>query len=163
MLRTEGTALDVGCGSNDRFMSLLQSQGFEVEGLDISSEMLRLARSAAPYTIFHHADICDWILPKTYEFISAWDSIWHVPLGQHRSVLIKLCNGLTSGGVFIFTAGGLESPGEHQDAPMGVPMYHATLGVPHIISSLIEGGCILRHFEYGQCPQPHVYFVAQRG
>lgn len=157
-----GAALDVGCGSNGRFLSLLGSQGFEVEGLDISSEMLRLARASAPHITFHHADICDWVIPRPYAFISAWDSIWHVPLTRQRSVLLKLCAGLTVGGVIIFTAGGLETPDERQDNHMGVPMYHATLGVPQIISLLIEGGCVLRHFEYDQHPQPHVYFVAQR-
>ena len=162
MSRMGGAALDVGCGSNGRFLSLLHSQGFEVEGLDISSEMLRLARAAAPHVTFHHADICDWVFPRPYDFISAWDSIWHVPLPQQRSVLLKLCAGLRPGGVVIFTAGGLEAPDEHQNAYMGVPMYHATLGIPQIISLLAEGGCILRHFEYDQYPQPHVYFVAQR-
>jgi SAM-dependent methyltransferase len=132
MSRMGGAALDVGCGSNGRFLSLLHSQGFEVEGLDISSEMLRLARAAAPHVTFHHADICDWVIRRPYDFISAWDSIWHVPLSQQRY------------------------------AYMGVPMYHATLGIPQIINLLAEGGCILRHFEYDQYPQPHVYFVAQR-
>ena len=157
-----GVALDVGCGSNDRFQDLLRSRGFEYEGVDISIEMLRLARAGAPQLTFHHADICEWTLPRPYEFISAWDSIWHVPLAHQSSVLLKLCGGLSPGGVLIFTAGGLKSPDEHQNAHMGVPMYHATLGVPRILSLLHEGGCILRHFEYDQYPQPHVYFIAQR-
>ena len=159
---TGGAALDIGCGSSDRLLSVVRTRGLQVEGLDISAEMLRLAREANPQVTFHEADICDWAFPRLYDFISAWDSIWHVPLSQQRAVLLKLCAGLTPGGVIIFTAGGLEVPDEHQNAHMGVPMYHATLGVPTIFSSLREGGCVLRHFEYDQHPQPHVYFVAQR-
>jgi 2-polyprenyl-3-methyl-5-hydroxy-6-metoxy-1,4-benzoquinol methylase len=158
----KGAALDVGCGSNDRFLRLLRSHGFLVEGLDLSSEMLSLARAANPQHIFYHADICDWTAPKTYDFISAWDSIWHVPLHQQSSVLLKLCASLTPGGVFIFSAGGLETPDEHENEFMGVPMYHATLGVPRILSLLHEGACALRHFEYDQQSQSHVYFIAQR-
>jgi 2-polyprenyl-3-methyl-5-hydroxy-6-metoxy-1,4-benzoquinol methylase len=160
--RTGGTALDVGCGSNGRFPSLLCSQGFEVEGVDLSSEMLRLAHTESPNTCFHHADICDWVVPKPYQFISAWDSIWHVPLTKQRTVLLKLFAALSPGGVIIFTAGGLDEADEHQNDHMGVPMYHATLGVPQLIGLLNEGGCILRHFEYDQHPQSHVYFIAQR-
>lgn len=157
-----GTALDVGCGCSGRFFDLLRSQGFAAEGLDFSAEMLRLAREADSGVTLYHADICDWTAPKPYDFISAWDSIWHVPLPKQRAVLLKLCAALHPGGVIIFTAGGVETPGELQDAHMGVPMYHASLGVPNIVSVLAEGGCALRHFEYDQYPQPHVYFIAQR-
>jgi SAM-dependent methyltransferase len=157
-----GTALDVGCGSSGRLFNLLRSKGFAAEGLDLSAEMLRLVREADPSLVLHHADICDWTAPRPYDFISAWDSIWHVPLMKQRSVLLKLCAALTTGGVIIFTAGGVESPGELQDEHMGVPMYHASLGVPTILNVLAEGECALRHFEYDQYPQAHVYFIAQR-
>lgn len=157
-----GAALDVGCGSSGRFFDLLCSQGFAVEGLDLSPEMLRLARKAHPQVTLYQADICDWTVPKPYDFISAWDSIWHVPLQQQHTVLLKLCAALAPGGVIIFTAGGVETPSEIQDEHMGVPMYHASLGVPRICGLLAEGGCALRHFEYDQHPQSHVYFIAQR-
>ena len=155
-------ALDVGCGSSVRILSLLRSNGFAVEGLDLSSEMLKLASKGKPDFTFHQADICDWSPPRSYSFISAWDSIWHVPLLRQPSVLLKLCAALAPEGVIIFTAGGLESPEEHENEHMGVPMYHATLGVPRLCSLLAEGACARRHFEYDQQPQPHVYFIAQR-
>jgi SAM-dependent methyltransferase len=157
-----GPALDVGCGSSGRFFDVLQDRGFTVEGLDISLEMLRLARETHPQITFHHANICDWLAPRTYDLISAWDSIWHVPLAQQPSVLLKLCSALAPGGVIIFSAGGVETSDERRDAHMGVPMYTATLGVPQLCSLLTEGGCRLRHFEYDQHPQAHVYFIAQR-
>ncbi|MDO9096167.1 MAG: class I SAM-dependent methyltransferase [Rubrivivax sp.] len=157
-----GAALDVGCGSSGRILDLLLAQGFTAEGLDLSVEMLRLARESHPQLTFHHADICEWTAPRPYDFISAWDSVWHVPLPMQPSVLLKLCRALTPGGVLIFTAGGVELPEEKLDAHMGVPMYHATLGVPRICSLLAEGGCMLRHFEHDQHPQAHVCFIAQR-
>ncbi|TDM09875.1 MAG: class I SAM-dependent methyltransferase [Ideonella sp. MAG2] len=160
---SSGTALDVGCGCNGRFVDLLTSSGFAVEGLDISSEMLRIARKAHPQLTFHQADICEWTAPRQYDLITAWDSIWHVPLQKQAAVLLKLCHSLAPGGVLIFTAGGVEVPDEQQNEHMGVPMYHASLGVPRICSLLVEGGCALRHFEYDQDSQPHVYVIAQRG
>jgi SAM-dependent methyltransferase len=157
-----GAALDVGCGSSGRLIDLLGARGFQIEGVDLSAEMLRLARARHPDVLFHHADICSWSLPKFYDFISAWDSIWHVPLLQQRDVLLKLFAGLTSGGLIIFSAGGTEVPDERRDHGMGVPMYHATIGVRQILDAVHDGGCILRHFEYDQFPETHVYFVAQR-
>lgn len=157
-----GAALDVGCGSSGRFIEWLVSRGFAAEGLDLSAEMLRLARQAHPRVVFHQADICEWTPPKTYDFITAWDSLWHVPLDQQHAVLLKLCKALSPDGVFIFTAGGLQAPDEHLDDQMGVPMYYASLGVPRVCSVLTEGGCSLRHLEYDQHPQSHVYVIAQR-
>jgi trans-aconitate methyltransferase len=161
-VQSHGTALDVGCGSSGRFVDLLIGQGFEVEGLDLSSEMLRLARLRHPHVVFHHADICTWTAPRTYDFITAWDSIWHAPLSAQRDVLGKLCSALPPKGVIIFTAGGPDEPGEKRDQNMGVPMYHATLGVREIVRTLHESGCTCRHIEYDQHPELHVYFIAQK-
>ena len=39
-----GIALDVGCGCNSRYLECLTSKGFVYEGLDVSEEMISLAR-----------------------------------------------------------------------------------------------------------------------
>lgn len=161
-VRPAGLALDVGCGSSGRLIDLLCDHGYEVEGLDLSRQMLRFAQLRHPRVHFYAADICSWEAPKCYDFISAWDSIWHVPLHDQRRVIEKLCSALKPGGVLIFTAGGLYTPGDRVDDAMGVPMYHATLGIPAILAVLQECGCMLKHFEYDQFPELHVYFIAQR-
>lgn len=88
-------ALDIGCGSSGRIISLLLSRGFTVEGLDLSQEMLKRAQRHHPSVQFHMANICSWEFPKNYDFISAWDSIWHIPLCYQLEVLRKICGGLT--------------------------------------------------------------------
>jgi trans-aconitate methyltransferase len=157
-----GAALDVGCGASGRFFQLLQAHGLSAEGIDISPEMLRFARKAHPEVTFYHSDICSWFAPKQYSFISAWDSIWHVPLDQQREVLLKLLGALAPAGVMIFSAGGLAHADEHTNEAMGVPMYHATIGVPSILDVVREARCTLRHFEYDQWPEMHVYAIVQR-
>jgi 2-polyprenyl-3-methyl-5-hydroxy-6-metoxy-1,4-benzoquinol methylase len=157
-----GTALDVGCGSSGRFLDLLLAEGFDVEGLDLSTEMLRLARQSHPAVRFHQADICTWQAAKHYDLISAWDSIWHVPLSCQEPVLKKLCGSLTAGGVFIWTTGGLDGPSEKQDAAMGPPMYYSVLGIPRTLQVLAESGCVCRHLEYDQFPEKHVFLIAQK-
>ncbi|MBI4292968.1 MAG: class I SAM-dependent methyltransferase [Betaproteobacteria bacterium] len=157
-----GSALDIGCGSSGRIINLLQSHGFTVEGLDLSQEMLTRAQRHHPHVRFHMANICSWNFPKNYDFISAWDSIWHIPLHQQLGVLCKICAGLTHGGVLIFTTGGVENPEEVTNPCFGQPLYHAAPGIPAILRTLAESNCSCRHLEYDQYPEKHVYVIAQR-
>lgn len=157
-----GDALDVGCGSNGRIINLLLNRGFRAEGLDISEEMLRRARRHHPEVRFHLADICVWEFPKRYGFISAWDSLWHVPLERQLDVLRKVLAGLVPGGVLIFTTGGVESPEEVTNPCYGQPLYHAAPGIPAIMRTLEESGCSCRHLEYDQYPERHVFIIAQK-
>jgi SAM-dependent methyltransferase len=158
-----GSALDVGCGPNGRIVSLLLQHGFEVTALDVSAEMLRRARLHNPGVTFHHADICTWRLPHSYDFISAWDSIWHVPLDRQLAVIRKLCGALSAPGVLIFSTGGVDEPGEVTATCFGQPLYHATPGIPAILRTLEASDCQCRHFEFDHGPgDKHAYFIAQR-
>jgi SAM-dependent methyltransferase len=161
-VRTKGHALDIGCGSSGRFADLLTSHGFEIAGVDVSEEMIRLARQRHPRITFHQADIRRWEFPRRYDFISAWDSIWHLPLRDQAPVLRRILGALAPGGVCIFTTGGLDGPSEKVDSAMGPPMYYSTLGIPRTLEVLSEAGCICRHLEYDQHPESHLYLIAQR-
>ena len=158
----KGSAIDLGCGSSGRIIDLMMAEGFETEGLDISPEMIRMARGRHPAVLFHLADICLWDFPRKYDFISAWDSIWHAPLAQHEEILKKLCDGLTSGGVLIFTSGGVDEPDEGSNPFLGEPLYHAALGIPKLLEIISRQGCICRHLEYDQHPELHLYLIVQK-
>lgn len=160
--RGTGAAIDIGCGGNGRFIELLLTRGYAVEGLDISPAMLTLARARHPGVQFHQADICAWSFPRRYDFISAWDSIWHVPLDRQPGVLEKLCRGLNPGGVMIFTTGGVDTPGEVTNPCHGEPLYHAAPGIPQVLRTVERGGCVCRHLEYDQWPESHLYLIVQR-
>jgi hypothetical protein len=99
---------------------------------------------------------------KAYDFISAWDSVWHVPLASQEAVWTKLLSSLSPGGVMILSSGGLDEAGEVQNAHMGVPMYHATPGLPALCRLIAEAACIIRHLEYDQWPEKHLVVVVQR-
>lgn len=157
-----GLALDVGCGCNGRFPRLLESHGYEVEKLDVSPQMIGVAKKRNPTAMSCLADVCEWTPPKHYDFITAWDSIWHVPLDRSESVLRKLCGALTSGGVFIRTAGGLDNPEEKRDSSMGPPVYCGVPGIPKTLQTIAGAGCVCRHLEHDQFPQKHLFLIAQR-
>lgn len=155
-------ALDVGCGSSGRFIELLLKHGFVVEGLDVSEKMLELAREIHPKVVFHHADIGTWDLPRRYDFIVAWDSLWHLPLDAQEPVLRKLCQGLAPEGVLVFTFGGIDEPNAHSNAAMGPELSYSTLGIPKTLELLTSCGCLCRHLEYDQYPEAHVYVIVQK-
>jgi len=157
-----GWALNVGCGCSTRFNALLRGAGLQIEGVDISARMIALAREADPGVLLRHADICAWRPERTYRFMSAWDSIWHVRLDAQRQSLLKLMHALEPGGIFIFTAGGLDSEDEHADAAMGPEVCYATLGIPGLLEVIREAGCICRHLEFDQLPHRHLVVVVER-
>lgn len=160
-VKHKDVALDVGCGTG-RLMGLLNKHGFRTDGIDLSPAMIALARDRHPEARLFHADISRWELPRSYDLIVAWDSVWHVPLAEQGAVLTKLCRGLAAGGVLVFTTGGTDAPDEKQDSYMGPPMYHATLGIPRTLRVLGDAGCVCRHLEYDQYPEAHVYLIAQK-
>ena len=161
-VKNKGKALDVGCGCTGRFIDLFQSEGFSPEGVDISEKMLNLAKKRHPEVVFHHQDICNWIIPNKYDFISAWDSIWHIPLQKQAIVFENLVSSLRSGGVLISSFGGTDELGDHKDSSMGPEVYYSTLGVNGFVNLLVNLGCICRHLEYDQYPELHTYLIVQK-
>lgn len=157
-----GAALDIGCGCSGRFIDCLATHGFQAEGIDVSERMVTLARERNPGTTFYHADVSQWQFPRKYDFVSAWDSTWHLPMDQQEPVLRKICEHLTPGGVFIFTTGGLDEATEKRDSNMGPPVYYSVLGIPRVLELLTQCGCVCRHLEYDQYPEKHVYVIAQK-
>ena len=122
-VENKGKALDVGCGCTGRFIDLLLNEGFTPEGVDISEKMIHLARCRHPEVVFHHQDVCEWLIQEKYDFITAWDSIWHIPLKQQEKVLTKLVSSLNTGGVLIFSFGGTDEQNDHIYDFMGPEIY----------------------------------------
>lgn len=162
LLKNPKTAIDIGCGSSGRIIDLLLQHGLSVEGLDLSKEMLRLARRRHPDITFHHADICSWEFPNQYDFISAWDSVWHAPLQNQAGILRKLCDGLNPGGILIYTTGNVDVPNEVCNDCLGEPLYHAALGIPEILKIIDGCACFCRHLENDDFPDLHLYLIIQK-
>ena len=70
--------------------------------------------------------------------------------------------GLTPGGILIFTTGGLDEPTEKVDSSMGPPVYYSVLGIPQTLRLIDECGCVCRHLEYDQYPESHLYVIVQK-
>ena len=158
----KSTALDIGCGSSGRFIDVLIRNGFTPAGLDVSAEMISLARQRNPGVIFYIGDICTWKLPRKYDLISAWDSTFHLPITEQKPVLKKICDGLNPKGIVFFTCGGGIGSEEISGGFQGENFDYSTLGVDEFLRLIIEFGCSCKHLEYDQYPENHVYIIAQK-
>ena len=152
-------ALDVGCGSHGRFLTILQKHGFKTDGLDISPKMIALAKERSPDTVFHTADICEWEPLTKYDFVSAWDSTFHLPLESQAPVLTKLSRALRSKGVLLFTCGG-GPPSEIVGTFHNLEFGYSSLGINEFVRLLDTEGLSCVHVEYDQYPENHVFIIA---
>ena len=155
-----GKALDVGCGTGGRFVRVLQSRGFSITGLDVSEEMIKLASCNHPEHRFLYIDICTWETEDKFDFIVAWDSIFHLPYAMQKPVISKLCKLLAKGGVLIYTFG--NSQGEHTDQWHNDIFYYSSIGINENVELLINKGLSLLHLELDQYPENHVYAIAKK-
>ena len=153
-------AIDIGCGSSGRFIEVMLDAGFKVEGIDISAEMISLAREIHPQAELAVADVCEWEPKAKYDLVSAWDSTFHLPFDLQEPVLIKLASALASEGILIFTCG---SPrGEISGSFQGQDFEYSSLGVQAFLEILGRCACKCMHLEHDQWPESHVYIIAQK-
>jgi SAM-dependent methyltransferase len=93
--------LDVACGTGKHLEFLQES--YEVEGLDLSQELLDIARERTPGVLYHHADMMDFDLGREFDIvICLFSSIGYVKTldDLHRTVKC-MSNHLVGGGVLI--------------------------------------------------------------
>jgi SAM-dependent methyltransferase len=155
-----GNVLDVGCGAGGRLIEVFDTAGLTVTGVDVSQEMVRLAKAKHLNHIFKHQDICTWQPNNEYELVFAWDSLFHVPLSEQAAVIKKLCNCVAQQGVFAYTFG--HGDGEHEDTWRDDTFYYSSLGINKNLALLMDNGLTPVHVELDQYPERHVFVVAQK-
>ena len=64
------TILDVACGTGEHARLLAAQHGFEVDGLDLDTRLLRIARQKHAGGRFVHADMCDFAIDARYDAIT---------------------------------------------------------------------------------------------
>ena len=156
----KGHALDVGCGTGGRIVNEMLHAGFGVTGIDVSQGMLEIARVRHADVAFIHADICDWVAPGEYDLIVAWDSTFHLRSEHQVLVVEKLCRALAPGGVFLFTAGGVD--GEVTGQMFGQTFYYSSRTEDEYLRAAKRAGCECLHVERDQSPLPHIVVLVAR-
>lgn len=98
---------DVGCGPG-RIAGHLRSLGLTVTGIDLSSEMLKVARRDHPGIRFQQGSMLDLPLPEaSLAGVLAWYSIIHLPPAELPRVFAQFFRVLRPGGQLLlaFQAG----------------------------------------------------------
>ena len=93
-----GKVLDVGCGTG-RITAHLHELGLDISGVDLSPEMLGIARRTNPHLEFEIGSMTDLDLPAAgFGGIVAWYSMFYVPPELHHDVLTRFHRALVPGG-----------------------------------------------------------------
>ena len=113
--------LDLGCGNGENARRL--ANRFDVVGVDVSEEQLRLARAAAPGARFMHADFADLDLPDgSFDAVVALYSIMHVPRSRHPRLFASILRWLRPGGFFLASLSHVGGP-DRTEPWLGVDMF----------------------------------------
>jgi len=113
--------LDLGCGDGTKTRRL--AERFEVVGVDVSPEQLRLARTAAPEVTFVEADFSELDFPAdTFDAVTAFYSIMHVSRERHLELFGTVLRWLKPGGLFLASLSTIGGP-DRTENWLGVDMF----------------------------------------
>jgi SAM-dependent methyltransferase len=93
--------LDVACGTG-KHLELLK-EAYEVEGLDLSLELLDIAQERTPDVLYHNEDMMDFDLGREFDVVTClFSSIGYVKTLDNLNRAVKcMSNHLIAGGVLI--------------------------------------------------------------
>lgn len=106
LLPQGSSVLDLGCGSGIPMAQQLSRRGFNLICVDESPRMLDYARTNVPEAEFHCADITEFTIKTPLGGVVLWDSLFHLPRGQHATVLRNIHSCLCPQGVVLVSSGG---------------------------------------------------------
>jgi len=152
------SALDVGCGSGGEIIKTILAAGFALTAIDVSANMLDLARRKHPSVTFVNDDFLIWESDVTFNLIVAWDSIFHAPRNQQSILVNKLCRYLAPGGILIFTAGGFDS--EVSGVMDGITFNYGSLSYLEYLDIINTSNCDILTMERDQ-PR-HMVFICKK-
>ncbi len=158
--KTKSKVLDLGCGGTGRTINKLIKHNFSITGIDVSSEMIRLAKLKHPIIKFIHTDFISWNTEETFDLIIAWDSIFHAPKELQEEATVKMCHLLNPGGILLFTAGSYA--GEASGKMEGVLFEYGTIGYRKYLDVLERMECKVILMEEDQYPAGHMVFICQK-
>jgi len=101
LLPLRAKILDVGCGPG-QFTKYFLEKGFYVEGIDLSTEMIKIAKATVPRGIFKKMDMRELDYPdESFDGLCAAYSLYHIPSKQTLITLKEFNRVLKPNGIMI--------------------------------------------------------------
>lgn len=145
--------LDLGCGPGLPWTSRL-AERFEVLGVDISPEQIRMARRNVPAARFVVADMAALEMPpRSMAAVTALYSVSHLPRERHAALLRSIAGCLAPGGYLLAALGAHDGP-DWTGEWLGVPMFFSAFGADTNRALLRESGFELVEDEVAQVVEP---------
>ena len=140
-LATNSKVLDVGCGAGIPVARHLAGT-FSLTGIDISSNMIALAKKNVPTAKFVIADVMETEFPAgSFDAIVSFYAIFHIPRQEHLNLFRRFAQWLRPGGLLLFTiANKDDGPGYTEDDFFGETMYWSNFGPSTYKKFLAETG-----------------------
>ena len=154
LLRTRlddgASVLDIGCGAGVPITQLLAKR-FAVTGVDISGEMIRLARANVPCASFVQSDITSVEFDdSSFDAVVAFYSLFHIPRENHLRLFHRIRDWLKPGGYLMCTLSRESEAGYTKDDFFGEKMYWSNYGLSEYEEMLTGiGFTILRNTNIG--------------
>jgi len=152
--------LDIGCGSDGRIIDEALKKSFEITALDVSSEMIRIAKTRHPNVNFINDDFIEWNTTERFDLIIAWDSIFHAPEALQKTLTQKMCSLLNSEGILLFTAG--SSSGKAIGEMEGIAFEYGSIDYMDRLNIIKEMKCAIILMEQDQFPANHMVFICKK-
>ncbi len=96
------TILELGCGTGNNLINF--GEKTDLTGIDISDEMLKVARKKVPHGTFYRMDIREFSFKNKYDLILClYDTLNHILLfSEWKKLFANVNRHLSEGGLFIF-------------------------------------------------------------
>jgi SAM-dependent methyltransferase len=145
--------LDLGCGAGLPWTGRL-AERFDVVGVDISPEQIRLARRNVPGARFVVADMAALEMPpRSLAAVTALYSVSHLPRDRHPALFRSIAGWLGPGGYLVAALGTHDSP-DWTGEWLGVPMFFSAFDADTNRALLRESGFELVEDEVTQVVEP---------
>lgn len=117
------SVLEIGCGYGREAGEILKLTD-QYLGIDISGEMIKMARGKVPNGNFTVADIEDYIFPKHLDIIFSFASLLHSDKEHLQSILNRAYEALNQGGIFYISSKYDKYHSEVQNDEFGTRVYY---------------------------------------
>lgn len=147
-----GYILDLGSGTGLPYARLLIEKGFKVLGIELSTEMIKIAKKNVPRTIFKEMSMTDLNYKEEFDGIFSSYSMLLLNPSFFKKTAEKIVQALKRGGIFYLCLNGpwIEDANLDEDVIInfkGKKMYSRAYSKTEILNTFIPLGLKLLKFE----------------